>query len=111
MITVTAQAQEEIKKFLLSDPNSETAFLRFNVKIGGCSGYSYDFQIDTTIKEKDFIVFESDDLKIVVNEWLFPLINNSTIDFKKTLTEAGLVVNNPNAKHSCGCGQSFSADA
>jgi iron-sulfur cluster insertion protein len=37
-----------------------------------------------------------------------PHLAGSTLDYKNGLNDAGFHIENPNAKRSCGCGQSFS---
>ena len=36
-------------------------------------------------------------------------LGGTTIDYKDGLMGAGFTFNNPNAKHTCGCGSSYSA--
>ena len=36
-------------------------------------------------------------------------LTGTTIDYQESMMGAGFVFNNPNAKHSCGCGSSYSA--
>jgi iron-sulfur cluster insertion protein len=34
-------------------------------------------------------------------------LNGATIDYKEELMSKQFVITNPNAKHTCGCGSSF----
>ena len=36
------------------------------------------------------------------------LLEGATLDYKDGLNEAGFSIDNPNAQHTCGCGQSVS---
>jgi iron-sulfur cluster assembly protein len=36
-------------------------------------------------------------------------LSGTTIDYQESMMGAGFTFNNPNAKHSCGCGSSYSA--
>ena len=37
----------------------------------------------------------------------YPYLLGSTLDFVEDLSGAKFVINNPNAKTTCGCGESF----
>jgi iron-sulfur cluster insertion protein len=45
---------------------------------------------------------------MVVDQVSLPFLANAVIDFTDELIGARFVVENPNAKSSCGCGTSFS---
>ena len=46
--------------------------------------------------------------KVLVDAVSLPFLANAVIDFTDELIGARFVVENPNAKSSCGCGTSFS---
>ncbi len=79
--------------------------LRIAVLPGGCAGFSYDFSFDNK-EEGDFVV-EQDGFTLLIDEGSFEFVNGSTLDYVDSLQGAGLKINNPNAKSSCGCGNSF----
>ena len=68
------------------------------VKGGGCSGFQYEW--GTTDQEA-----------VIGNLWLNPIaemfVFGCTIDYVQELGGSYLKVVNPNAKASCGCGESF----
>ena len=80
--------------------------LRIKVKGGGCSGFNYELAFDGK-KEKDQI-FESFGVKIICDPKSFLYVNGAVIDYVSGLMGSGFKLDNPNAKGSCGCGQSFS---
>lgn len=104
-ITVTPQAVAKIKALMaeLKEPA-----IRFGVRGGGCSGFSYTMQweIEKTSMDK---VFEFDGLKVIVDATSLMYLDGCEIDYLETLMESGFKFNNPNVKQTCGCGQSFSA--
>jgi iron-sulfur cluster assembly protein len=106
-ITLTKGAVQEVKR-LLQAQNMPDAGLRVGVHGGGCSGLSYDMSFDNKISEHDH-VFEVDGLKVIVDLKSSLYLQGTTLDFVNSLTGGGLQFINPNAKHSCGCGESFSA--
>ena len=80
--------------------------LRVGIRGGGCSGLSYVFQLDTK-REKD-LVFESNGCKVYVDPKSNVYLKDVTLDYEETLMRQGFNIVNPQAKHTCGCGNSFS---
>ena len=107
MITLTENAVEQIKTAQTKENKPNTA-LRVSVTGGGCSGMSYklDFVQETTEKDK---IFEQGGVKVVIDTKSLLFINGMELDYSGGLNGKGFVFNNPNAKKSCGCGNSFSA--
>ena len=81
--------------------------LRLGVIGGGCSGLSYELSFDREEKEHDK-VFESNEVKIVVDKKSFLYLVGTTLDYSGGLNGAGFTFKNPNANRTCGCGESFS---
>ena len=106
MIQLTESAVNQIKKFR-ADEKQPDAGLRVAVVGGGCSGMSYklDFQQEPSQGDK---VFEQDGVKVFIDPKSFLYVDGITIDFQDSLMGRGFVFQNPNAKHTCGCGESFS---
>ena len=82
-------------------------FVRVGVKSGGCSGLSYDLTFDKSKLENDK-VFESNEIKIIVDKKSFLYLVGTTLEYSGGLNGSGFVFNNPNASRTCGCGESFS---
>lgn len=107
MFTVTTKAAEEIKKLLLGE-NIPNAVLRVRVVPGGCSGFSYEMGFDDETEDSDKL-FENEGVKVAIDELSIPYLEGAILDYKDGLNGTGFSINNPNAKGSCGCGQSFNA--
>ena len=105
MLNLTPKAIEKVKSFASVDPTTVDKALRIYVQGGGCSGFQYGFAFDDT-KEGDTIV-EAGTVKVIVDSYSAPYLENSTVDYVEDLRGAGFVVQNPNAKGTCGCGSSF----
>jgi iron-sulfur cluster assembly protein len=107
MITVTDQAVQAIRDAISAeDKTVTTAFLRVAVKGGGCSGLMYNLTIDTNQHDTDFQI-ENEDVRIVVDKKSKLFLHGLTLDYTTGLNGKGFVFSNPNAKATCGCGESF----
>jgi iron-sulfur cluster assembly protein len=106
MVTVSATAVVKLKDLMAQD-GIEGQGLRVRVRGGGCSGYEYQLAFDTP-REGDQVI-EQDGVKVVIDPKSLLFLTGSEIDFHDGLTGAGFTIKNPNAKGSCGCGQSFQA--
>ena len=103
LITITTLAQEELK--LLATIEGKES-IRLKVIGGGCSGLSYKIDFDA-LKEKDNIIsFEG--FKVLIDPKSLIYLKGITLDFKTGLNGKGFVFDNPQAKNTCGCGESFS---
>ena len=54
-------------------------------------------------------VIESNGVRLVVDLKSMVLLGGTEIDYVEGLMGAGFKFNNPNVRHSCSCGESFSA--
>ena len=80
--------------------------LLVGVLSGGCSGYMYDLQIVEST-DVDCQELNIEGFRILVPNSSSHLLNGIQIDYEDRLMGGGFKINNPNAKSSCGCGESF----
>ncbi len=106
MIQVSETAAKRIQLLKQEEQKDEKAFLRVEVKKGGCSGLSYKMDFDTDMRAGDK-VFENNGQKLVVDSQSFLYLVGMTLDYSGGLNGKGFVFNNPNATKNCGCGSSF----
>lgn len=106
MILVSDSAAQKIASLKVEEKKDDTAFLRVQVKKGGCSGLSYKMDFDTQLKDGDK-VFESMGQKVVVDAQSFLYLIGMTLEYSGGLNGKGFVFDNPNATKNCGCGSSF----
>jgi iron-sulfur cluster assembly protein len=107
MIQVTDKAAEAIRSIMKKE-GVEDHGLRVAVVGGGCSGMSYKLAFEKDPAEGDKI-FEEKGVRLFVDSKSYLFVNGTTLDYSDGLTGSGFSFNNPNAKSSCGCGQSFSS--
>lgn len=106
MITISPEAAQKLANLKKDEGKDDSAFLRVEVKKGGCSGLSYKMDFDTATRDGDKL-FESNGQKIAVDSNSLLYILGLTLEYSGGLNGKGFVFNNPNASKNCGCGSSF----
>jgi len=106
VITVTEKAAAKARALAEREGRPE-ACLRVRVVAGGCSGFSYELGFDDAPAEDDNVI-EVDGFRVLVDPRSAPIVQGSTLDFIDALLGGGLKMINPQAKHECACGESFS---
>jgi iron-sulfur cluster assembly protein len=108
MITISDNAVEAIREAMKKEQlEPEVAYLRVGVKGGGCSGFTYTLTFDTEERAGDSTI-EKDGVRLVIDLKSQLYLAGTTLDFSSGLNGKGFVFINPNAKGTCGCGESFS---
>lgn len=95
-------------KQILNKPKEE--YLRIHVETGGCSGFSYSFEIEQNkaLDANEDLVFQREQYRVVINKDVLPFMKGSSIDYNESLIKSSFAVENPLAETKCGCGSSFS---
>jgi iron-sulfur cluster assembly accessory protein len=104
-LSMTDQAAARVQSILAKEPDGSA--LRISVNGGGCSGFSYVFDVSTTAAQDDIIV-EHKGARIVVDEMSLGYMEGAVVDFVDDLMGQSFRINNPMATAGCGCGTSFS---
>jgi len=104
-IDLTENALKRILDVIKNDSNSSSNF-RVYVTGGGCSGFQYGFKFDDDVAFDDDVV-EFENFTVLLDSMSYPYLYGSTLDFVEDLSGSKFVINNPNAKTTCGCGESF----
>jgi iron-sulfur cluster assembly protein len=110
MIQISDKASAHIRKMLAKRGQGEIA-LRVGVKAGGCSGFEYVFGWERTPRTTDIVVEGAEGAKVFVDPKSLRLLDGTVLDYDTSLLSRGFLVNNPNAKSTCGCGASFSVES
>lgn len=108
IIELTSAAQDRIKALLDRDGKLATHGLRLKVVGGGCSGLQYQLGFDDAVGDADN-EFRAGEVKVIVDDKSAVFLAGTVLDYVDTLQESGFKIQNPNAKSTCGCGQSFGA--
>jgi iron-sulfur cluster assembly protein len=105
MISISDKAKSKILS-LFKEEGISDAYVKVSIKSGGCSGLSYDLKFTNKSDTNDKIL-EDNEIKILIDKKSLLYIAGTTLDFSGGLNGKGFVFNNPNAKRTCGCGESF----
>ena len=106
-INLTQAAASEIKRLQSKRRNANAQLFRLAVQSGGCSGISYTFGFDEAVKPDDTL-YECNGIAVLVDAQSLTYLNGLTLDYSEDLMGGGFRFYNPNAKESCGCGNSLS---
>lgn len=129
LITQKMKQQNDDKTASTSNDSSQL-FLRVFVDAGGCSGFTYQFELDNDNNlnpEEDVVFTESVSsinnpsgdsssqksslmpaARVVIDRGSLNLINGSTIDYVQEMIKSTFEVrDNPQSESACGCGSSF----
>ena len=104
-LNLTQSALSRIKSVMNNDHGLGSKF-RVYVTGGGCSGFQYGFKFDPDIAFDDDVI-EFDNFSVLLDSMPYRYLFGSTFDFVEDLSGSKFVINNPNAKTTCGCGESF----
>ena len=103
MITLSESAAKKLTALL---ENKDETGVRAAVKGGGCSGFTYVLDFDNQ-NDSDRVI-EEKGIEIYVDSKSFLYLMGTHLDFVDELNQTGFKFVNPNAKRTCGCGESFS---
>lgn len=106
LITITDKALGQIKDISSAENPTGTKGLRLAVTGGGCSGLSYKIEFSEP-KDKDNVL-DFGGVRVLIDPKSLIYLKGIVLDFKDGLNGKGFVFDNPNAKNTCGCGESFS---
>ena len=108
-LLITAQAAEEVQKFIAQEQvPTENAGLRVSVLPGGCSGFKYSLNVEERPLEDDMVA-EVNGVRVFVDGFSAQYLTGITIDYVSSMQGSGFTFSNPNATGGCGCGSSFTA--
>lgn len=105
-VTLSDTAAAKVRELLSREQGESPLALRVAVQPGGCSGLRYALYFDDQVKDTDQ-TDDFDGVRIVVDKMSKPYLAGATIDYLDTLQQSGFTIDNPNARSSCACGDSF----
>ena len=103
-VIVSARAAKHLAAQLAKHPGAVGA--RLAAQSSGCSGFRYRVDPTDAVQEGDSVV-NSGGVRIVVDATSLPYVQGTTLDVVEEGLARRLRFDNPNARQSCGCGESF----
>lgn len=104
-ITLTPAAEQRIADLMAKAPDGAIG-VKLSTPRRGCSGLAYSVDYVTEANPIDERIDTPGGTFFVDGGSILYLVG-STMDWKEDDFAAGFVFDNPNAKGSCGCGESF----
>ncbi len=104
-VTLTQGAQARIAK-LMADAPADAIGVKLSTPRRGCSGLAYSVDYVTEANPLDERI-ETPGGSFFIDAASVLYLVGSSMDWQEDDFTAGFVFNNPNAKGSCGCGESF----
>jgi iron-sulfur cluster insertion protein len=105
-VLLTDSAAKRIAEILRMDEN-RGMMLRVSVSGGGCSGFQYGFTFDDNKGDSDLVI-EHEGATVLIDDVSLDLLKGAQIDYVEDMIGSSFAIKNPQAKSSCGCGNSFS---
>lgn len=106
IVDITPVAADKVRQ-LLAQRGTAAAGLRIGVRGGGCSGNSYFMEFCESESPGDEVV-TCQGITLYIDLKSAVLLGGTRIDYVEGLMGAGFKFENPNVRHSCACGDSFS---
>jgi iron-sulfur cluster assembly accessory protein len=105
VVTLTENAADQVRAMLADHPENHGKTLRVYVEKGGCSGLQYGLVFDE--ERPNDRRAEWHGVAVIVDPFSADYLVGAIVDFSDALTGGGFKIHNPNARQSCGCGNSF----
>jgi iron-sulfur cluster insertion protein len=123
-LNFTDSAATKVATLILEEENMALK-LRAYITGGGCSGFQYGFTFDEKVSDDDKQIAktvtvkhpddedeegggESITVTLLIDPMSYQYLVGAEIDYVEDIEGSRFVIRNPNAKTTCGCGQSFS---
>jgi iron-sulfur cluster assembly protein len=103
-VSVSERAAKHFAAQLAKHPGAVA--VRLVVESSGCSGHGYRVEPANAVRGEDS-VFESSGVQVVVDAASLPYLQGATVDVVQEGLGRRVSFDNPNARESCGCGESF----
>jgi len=114
VITLTPLANQALQEILQREKLPPPPALRVGVTREGCEGsatqFRYVLDFDPGPARPSDQIFESEGLTILVDHEGLPHLDGLQLDARQEFGGVKFLFRNPRAKHSCGCGHTFSEE-
>lgn len=105
IINLTDAAVSRVR-VLMDGAQESVSGVRVGLSTRGCSGLSYVVEYAEEAKQFEEVV-EDKGVRVFIDPAATMFLIGATMDYREGKFESGFVFENPNAKGTCGCGESF----
>jgi iron-sulfur cluster assembly accessory protein len=106
VLTVTEKAAAHFK--LQIERNADANAIRISMKESGCTGFKYVIDEVGSGEEGDLALDLKNGLILYIDASYAAALRGTVVDYQTQGLNQILVLENPNVKDACGCGESFS---
>jgi iron-sulfur cluster assembly protein len=103
-VFVSARAAKHLAAQLAKHPGAVA--VRLSALPSGCSGFRYRVDPTNAVHDGDR-VFDTGGVRVAIDATSLPYVQGTTLDVVDEGLSRRLRFDNPNAKQTCGCGESF----
>ena len=103
-VSITERAARHLARELEKHPGAVAA--RLSVAPAGCSGLRYRIDPAASVGEGD-MQFKAHGVRMVVDRASLPFVQGTRVDLVQEGLARRVRFDNPNARQTCGCGESF----
>jgi len=105
-ISITDAAKQQLINLLNKNQKN---YVLLQAKGGGCAGFKYDWSFidEDKITDNDSFIDLGEGKYFIIDSTSVPLIDGMKVEWKEEIFGSSFELINPNAKSSCGCGESF----
>lgn len=108
--SVVSVSDAAAQHFAKQIKKSDSAGIRLSLKQAGCTGYKYVIDEVDSVPESDLDMSLTNGVHLYIDTKYLGAIRGTQIDVRKQGLNYNLVMENPNVKDECGCGESFSIE-
>lgn len=105
VLEITPEAREQLERLMAAEPAGMEPTLRITVVGGGCSGLAYSMELGPALAADH--VEDRGWIRLAVDPSAVAYLAGTTLHFDGGLNGRGFVFENPNARRTCSCGDSF----
>lgn len=104
-VTITPAAAEHFAQQLRKKGGHG---VRISLEEAGCTGFKYVIDEVEKQQDGDIVITLDNDVRVFLDAEHLDALNGMVVDYAQQGLNHNLVLNNPNVKEACGCGESFS---
>jgi len=105
-MSITDKAAKQLQSLLKTKNDPSVMGIKIGVKRQGCSGLSYTMNYAKESGKLDEVV-EQQGTTVIVDSRAVMFLVGTEMDYVTNELQSEFIFTNPNAKGTCGCGQSF----